>query len=333
MRRAFVPLAAALVVLSAGLTPVHGQEPMPDLHVELSRVVGFIKGQRHSLNRIKEEFPDLALQAQKAESEFNLTFGTGERRILDALREAYGNDFPRYEKKVDEDLDSKLSSQPITRELALNFLRQVETRARSQVPSPFLETLLAYQFMGSSAAEFSRGYTRVFRTKDHPKAKGVDFQIRHPVSWRAAEGDRPNVIQKFVSENGRGLEMVMLMVKDLPLPPGRRITERELDGFFVERELRQMLPAGARFITGKPITLDGHRGGVLVFDQTVQRLDVALTIRSLHFMSIRGGKMITVQCMVSTPPGQDATLQERFSRVEPLFRLVGDSFILQEQYR
>lgn len=77
--------------------------------------------------------------------------------------------------------------------------------------------------------------SRVFRTQGHPKAKGVDFQVRYPASWRPAEGERPNIIQKFVSENGRGLESIMLVVKDIPLPEDYKPTKRELDEFFSDK--------------------------------------------------------------------------------------------------
>jgi len=331
MRKALVPFSLILLVLAATHSHVVAQAARPELHVELSRVVGFIKGQRYSLNRIKTELPELALQAGKAESEFNLAFGAGEKKILDAMREMLGASFPGYEKKLHEVLASKLASQPITRQLALDFIAQVESRARGELPSPVRETLLSYQFMGMPAEEFSRGYTGVFRTTGHPKAKGLDFQISYPASWKAAEGDRPNVVQKFMSRNGRGLEIIVLIVKDLPLPPGYKMTERELISMFVESELKRI--AGSGFISGKPITLDGHRGGMFVSDEAVQRLDVTLKIRTLQFVTVRRGKLIMVQCMVSTPPGEEATLQERFNRLEPLFRLVGNSFILQEQYR
>lgn len=55
------------------------------------------------------------------------------------------------------------------------------------------------------------------------QAKGVNFTISYPNSWRAAEGERPNILQKFVSEGGHGLEM-MILTKDLPSPPGTVLT-------------------------------------------------------------------------------------------------------------
>ena len=127
--------------------------------------------------------------------------------------------------------------------------------------------------------------------------------------------------------------MILLMVKDIPLPPGYKVTKKELDEFFTDRELRGMAPRGATVISAKPIILDGQKGGMFIFDQTMQRLDITMKIRNLHFVTVRGSKMIFVQCMVSVPPGKEAEIQERFNRLEPLFKLVGNSFVIQEQYR
>jgi hypothetical protein len=127
--------------------------------------------------------------------------------------------------------------------------------------------------------------------------------------------------------------MIVLMVKDLGLPPGYKATERELRGIFVESELRKMVSDEGTFVSGKPITLDGQPGGMVVFDVSAQRLDVTLKMRILQFVTVRRGKMIIVQCLVSPPQGQEAALPARFNRLEPLFRLIGNSFILQEQYK
>jgi hypothetical protein len=63
--------------------------------------------------------------------------------------------------------------------------------------------------------EFIDGGRTTFSTNDHPKTKGVNFTIAYPNSWAAAEGDRPNIVQKFTSEAGRGLEMAVIVTNDL----------------------------------------------------------------------------------------------------------------------
>lgn len=47
---------------------------------------------------------------------------------------------------------------------------------------------------------------------DHPKAKGVNLKIKTPKGWEVKEGDRPNIVVKFV----KGTENYLVMVKDLP---------------------------------------------------------------------------------------------------------------------
>lgn len=72
------------------------------------------------------------------------------------------------------------------------------------------------------------------------------------------------MIQIITSENGRGLDSIVLIVKDNPLPQAYRITERELDDLFSPRSLKETLPEGASFLSAKPITLDHRKGGMLV---------------------------------------------------------------------
>jgi hypothetical protein len=275
----------------------------------------------------------MALRARQAEAEFNLSFGAAEAEIRKALQAMMGDEYPMFLAQAESRLQTALVSRSVTRETASSFLAEVESRAKGSLPSPVLETLLTYQFMGHPAEEFGRGYKRVFRTAGHPKAKGVDFQISYPTSWRPSEGERPNIIQKFVSENGRGSEMAMLMVKDLPVPPGYKVTQAELDDLFSEKELRGMVPSGGRLIAAKPIILDGQKGGMVMFEQTIQRLDVSMTVRGMHFVTIRSGKMVLIQCMVYMRLGGDTNMQGRFEHFEPVFRLIGNSFVLNDRYK
>ena len=245
MKRAFLLflcLLPALASVRAQAPP--GLNPQAPLEDDLGRALGFLLGQRITLGRVKAEFPDMAVRARQAEAEFNLSFGAAEAEIRKALQGMMGEEYPRFVAQAESQLQTALASRPVTRETAGNFIAEVEARAKGRLPSPVFETLLTYEFMGRPSVEFARGYKRVFRTAGHPKAKGVDFQISYPASWRRSEGERPNIIQKFVSENGRGLEMAMLMVKDLPTPPGYKVTRADLDNLFSEKELRGMVPAG-----------------------------------------------------------------------------------------
>jgi hypothetical protein len=315
----------------AQITP---EEPKAPLHSDLSKTLGFIKGQAFTLNKIANEYPSLAPDVQKAEAGFLAVFGTAEKNIKSALQIILKDKYDVYETQMTEQLSKALSKQTIDLQTANAFLKEVESRSKGKVPSPILETLLTYQFKDRPFDEFSGNYTKVFRTKDHPKAKGVDFQIRYPASWQKKEGERPNVIQKFTSENGRGLDTFLLMVMKIPdLPADYKATDKELDEFFTETEMKGMIPDNSHYISGKPIEIENHKGGMMIYDQTVQRLDLLLTMRCLQFVILRGNKMIFVQCMVGVTPGGESTLENRYSQLEPLFKMIANSLVIQEQYK
>ena len=243
------------LVLTAHTQTVSAQTFESSIFSDLSKTLGFIMGQRYSLNLIKTEYPNLALQAKVAESEFEISFSNAEKNIKYAFQEILKEEYPEFLETLEKQINDLVPSMHFNQEVAANFIAEVKSRARGEIPSPILETLLTYQFMDWPMEEFTLGYNRVFRTKNHPKAKNVDFQIRYPISWRPEEGERPNIIQKFTSENGRGLEGFNLMVMDFPIP----LTEQDLDDLFVESELKGIVPEGGKFISAKPIVLDKHK--------------------------------------------------------------------------
>jgi hypothetical protein len=321
------------LVLAANTPTVVAQTIESPLLSDLCKTLGFIMGQRFTLNLIKAEYPNLALQAQVAESEFESSFSNAEKNIKNALQEILKEECAEFLEIMEQQVNDALSTQQLNQEVAARFIAEVELRARGEMPSPILETLLTYQFINWPMEEFTLGYSRIFRTKNHSKAKDVDFQVRYPISWRPEEGERPNTIQTFTSENGRGLEMFLLMVKDIPLPLDYTLTEQDLDDFFVESELKKMVPEGAKNVSAKTIVLDNHKGAMIIYDHIGQRLDIAITSRTLHFITILGGKIIWVSCYVSALPGEESELKERFNRFEPLFKMIGNTFIIQEQYK
>jgi len=321
------------LVLAVNTQTVVAQTIKAPLYEDLGKTLGFIMGQRFSLNIIKTEYPNLALQAQVAESEFESSFGNAEENIKYALQEILKEEYPKFLGALEKQINDLVPSLQFNQEVAANIIAEIESRARGEMPSPVLETLLTYQFIDWPMEEFTRGYSRIFRTKNHPKAKDVDFQIRHPISWRPKEGERPNIIQKFTSENGRGLEVFILMVKDIPLSPEYTITEKDIEDLFVESELKGMVPEGGKFISAKSIVLDMHKGGMIVYDYVAQRVDMTITSRTLMFITIYNGKMIWINCSVSALPGEEDKLQERFNRFEPLFKMIANTFIIQEQYK
>ena len=46
--------------------------------------------------------------------------------------------------------------------------------------------------------------------KDHPKAKGVNMKIKVPIGWEVKDGDRPNIVKKFI----KGDNVYLIQIRD-----------------------------------------------------------------------------------------------------------------------
>ena len=97
-------------------------------------------------------------------------------------------------------------------------MQLVRARAKGDLPTPVIQTLLMFKprYIRSPTAEFSDGYRQRYESAGTGKAKGVAFNLQVPISWKAMEGNRPNVVAKFVSENGRGLEFFVVLIRAMP---------------------------------------------------------------------------------------------------------------------
>jgi len=298
----------------------------------LSQTLGYVLGQEYFLTIIEENYPELELEVKKARLNFNSSFGRAHKNIEDKLKNILGDYFNSYQSEISKQFAEIIENQSHNKDTAINFLQKVNERAKGDIESPIKETLLTYEYINEPHKELLNNYTKTYRTKDHPKAKGIDFQINIPQSWSQKEGERPNIVQKFRSENGKGLVSVMLLVNDFPLESDYKITDKELDELFSYDGLKEFVPERGRYISGKPIIIDSFKGGLLEFEQTVERLDMQIKIRGINFITLIDNKMIFVQCMLSGFPGKNNLNDER-DKFQTLFRLIGNSIIIQNQYK
>lgn len=351
MKRVCLFIAVTLIAFATA----HAQttlEPTTEtpVYADLSRTFGFIMGQRFSLNRIKVEYPVLSLRVKKAELEFKSSFGTAEKKIEKALRDMLKDRYHEYIAQMERQLKSALMSQQINREVAAQFINEVESRAKGQIPSPMLETLLSYQFEDNPADEFNRGFKAIYRTKGHPKAKGLDFQVEYPKSWSLREGKRPNIIQFFSSNNGRGPVYASIMTRDLVKEAQGELTRKEITSLktiegskalaseiFSDSSLREMANGmgmeNVRDIATKRIVLDRTPGAMLEFIGDQKRLDITMMMYNRIYVAIYKNYMIFLQFQVARLPSDtEEALKARVSKATPLFHLMANSLVIQSQY-
>lgn len=303
---------------------------------QLSQAHGFVLGQQASLELIEKKFPDLAKDVQEAWFSFNSTaLGESVKGVEEELSRKFGEKWPKYIKAMTAQMDSLVGGQELTHQQAVAFLHEVRQRAKGDMPESILATLLSAnpRFSKNPEFEMSNGWKQTFRTKGHPKAKGVDFSISFPASWSRREGYRPNIIQVFESSAGHGPISCNLMVKTLPLPAGYKITKEELKESFQPNELKGMIPDGSTFIDAKEIVLEGLPAGMLISDQTVERLELRVTMRMTQFVTIYDNSMIFIQFMVAKIPDSTDTLDDLQKQFLPTFKAVANTFVLNDLYK
>lgn len=301
----------------------------PNLEI-LGRAYGYLKGLQINLERIKEKYPELELEVKKAEMEFGLSFGRAQERITLSLKNILANDYVKFNTRVINEISSVLSTQEISKDIALKYLDEVKYRAKGNIESPVLETLLIYQFIENPSKEYSSGFIKTYSTANHPKAKGSTINIKLPISWSQKEGDRPNVVQKFISENGEGQEMVMLLIRDLGPLKEYFDTQEKLKELFTETSLKEMTPEGGEYISAQSISLDNQQGGQVIYRITQETLDIPITMQCINYITVQGNNMIFLQCMVSIEEGEN--LNDRFNLFLPLFRHIAISLVLEDKY-
>lgn len=182
------------------------------------------------------------------------------------------------------------------------------------------------------AREFLDGSRTTFSTKGHAKAKGVNFTIAYPNSWAAAEGERPNLVQKFVSKGGRGLEMVMIITKELPLPPGTVLAHEDLKELFVPSELRGMLPDGAVFVDARSTEIEAAPAGILEYTMRAERAGMTLLIHAWTLNFLSSNTIVQIQFQVGGPAGSERDVAQRMAQFKPLFTLMANSVVFPDKW-
>ncbi len=302
---------------------------------QVSLAHGFVLGQQASLELINKKFPDLKKDVKEAWFAFNSTaLGESVKSVEEELSKKLGDKWPEYKKEMTAQMDSLVDGQELTRQQAVAFLHEVHQRATGAVPKSILATLLSAhpRFSKQPELEMSNGWKHTFRTKGHPKAKGVNFSISFPASWSKREGHRPNVIQLFRNSAGHGPIMCNLLVKDLPLPAGYKLTTEELKELFQPNELKGMIPDGGTFIDAKEMILEGLPAGMIIHDQIQERLELKLAMRMTQFVTVYESSMIFIQFIVAEMPDSTDTLDDLQKQFLPTFKAVANTFILNDLY-
>ncbi len=159
--------------------------------------------------------------------------------------------------------------------------------------------------------------------KDHPKAKGVNMKLRVPIGWQVSEGDRPNVVKKFVKEGNT----YMILIKD-------NVT------FFSRKEVKELLKDDTflnEFVQGLGSSLKSPQ----LIDHSIVTIDnyPTLSVKVMGRVERSGFVFpVIMKCWVVFYEDKIVTLQTagfgnlNNKQLELLYSSITNSVIFPEQY-
>ena len=316
-------------LIAFGQTPLNVKK---DKFERACQAYGFLSAQDYSVKKINSQFPSLASKTLTATVLFYSTFDQVKHNLNSYLSKKMGPEYEKFRNKLDSQMIDLLSRQEYTLEVAENYITDIENRSKGQITLTILETLLAFEFLDNPTREFLGGFTNTFKTKGHPNSKNTDWQIQVPISWHAKEGVVPDVVQTFICDGGDGIASINLFVKNVELPKGYKYSQKDVDNVFTENVVKNMVPKDAKFISFTKMTFNNFKGGMLELEQIQRQLDYQFKIRMVQFMFVKDAKMYCLQGLI-TREGIESDLSIDIQKYLPLFRLVANSIVVNDQFK
>lgn len=294
---------------------------------------GFKIGQDKSINVLSDYFPELSRELFLIQTKFDSEFGSAFDKIDQSLSSKL-SDWDQRKEAIRNSVSDKLSYTNISKSDAEQFLKKVENRVDGELPSPVLETLLMFhpKYISNPRLLYSDGYTKEYRSSNSSKAKGVDLSIEYPASWKAEEGRRPNVVQKFTSENGYGLEIITIVIKDFPKEIAGKFSEEDIL-LLTGENIWDNVSQNTTTINEGSVTLANKPSIWGEFSGSINRTGIILDIHGLGFAMVDGEAMIQISFMIAQQKGKDnVNIKSKFNHFAPTFQMMLNSLDFYDKY-
>jgi hypothetical protein len=179
---------------------------------------------------------------------------------------------------------------------------------------------------------FVSGERLAFDSTGHEKAKGVRVKIFYPKTWKAREVDRPNIIQKLVSNTGTGSAMVS--VQSILLPEVKvELTRDEKKEMVAEEFMKMFVPTDAKLVSYKLTALDGEPCGMIEVSQIADRAGLKLAIfMTIYVVPMKGAALsISASFGGNAADGVEA-VETRYREVKPILQLIASSCVFLDKW-
>jgi hypothetical protein len=281
--------------------------PIRDKSIRAAEAFGYCLAVEYSLNKIITDFPEQRIEVIRINSIYISTFGNVLSNSKLYFKETFGEEKALIiEKEISNPFIKNLDNTTIalTKDDASMYLLQLEKQLKGNIKSPLIENLLSFQYQDAPNKEITSGYTNVYNTKGHIKAKNAEWQIKTPKSWRAKEGDGANIIQKFIYDCGNSSTMIMMMTNELQFEGINELLEDELNKVYneilVSDYAKNLMPAKGKLVSFDKMTIAGCPGAHLVFDVERESLGIKMKMRTFLYVFLNRNYMHFLQCSVGS---------------------------------
>ena len=301
----------------------------------MSRTYGYYIGQTYTLDNIKKKYPNLQNEIFLIKNDFDLKYLKSIKDIEQFFTKNMSKkQWSDLQKMVKDGIKKQLNTN-ISYEESLEAIQVVKARIKGDIESPVIETLLMFNpnYQKNPIEELNDKFIQTYNSKDNPKAKGVDFSVKVPKSWKSQEANRPNIVRKFTSNNGyiiedTFIENIMILVYDLPIEV-KKLTSQDVT------DVCNDIPENSVLRECKTTTLENLPVVIQRLKLNIKRLENSMNIEIIQYNIYFKNKVIMIQGQVGAMNEKisEKTLLERFEKFKPVFNYVANSLMISNLYK
>ena len=166
-----------------------------------------------------------------------------------------------------------------------------------------------------------------YDTKNHSKAKGVWMTVRYPEVWQAKEGERPNIVQKFVGDY-RGVDgMLMLQIKTAEAD-----IENECKEMSAKEWGETFEEPGITVLNPRPTRHENQPSAILDFSQFAERAGMSMH-GYYRVMAVCYKRNLIMAWCGCVAPTSAQKVRENINVLAPLCTQYFNSVVLMDKYK
>lgn len=182
---------------------------------------------------------------------------------------------------------------------------------------------------GPEVQSYVNNTARIYSTKGHPKAEGLEITLKYPATWRAEEADRPHIVQKFGIQRGTGRDTCTLIVGR----PKTRLSEKDIEALLSEDAFDQYVPEGGELLGGTSTSWDSLPALIVDVKLVQNQLGQKVVMYLRTYNTIYRNLWVQVHCGAADIEDSRA-LRDRFRRLSTsTFQLLANSVVFQSNWK